>query len=117
MTTGELLVISLIAGVGEEMLFRGFLQTCLATWIGEPYGLILALVVASLTFGACHWLTTTYAALATLVGLYLGVVFYGSGNLLVPVVAHAVYDFAALMYLVKSQRALPDASEPSQVQE
>jgi membrane protease YdiL (CAAX protease family) len=32
------------------------------------------------------------------------VVFAASGNLLVPMVAHALYDFLVLLYLLKLQR-------------
>ena len=39
--------------------------------------------------------------LAGLIGLYLGWLWLAVGNLLVPIVVHALYDFVALMYLVK----------------
>ncbi len=97
----EMLLISLAAGVGEEMLFRGLMQQGIAQWFGPPYGLWIALAVASVVFGACHWITTTYAVLATGIGLYLGWLFVATDNLLAPIVAHAAYDFVALWYLVK----------------
>jgi membrane protease YdiL (CAAX protease family) len=97
----QLLLVSVAAGVGEEMLFRGWLQAGLADLLGPPLGLAVALGVASLLFGVCHWLTTAYALLAALVGLYLGWLFVLTGNLLTPIVAHAAYDFLALCYLVR----------------
>ena len=41
--------------------------------------------------------------LAGLFGLYLGALWLLTGNLLVAIAAHAVYDFFALLYLVRFQ--------------
>ena len=38
----EIALISLSAGVGEEMLFRGVIQTSIASWLGVAWGLVLA---------------------------------------------------------------------------
>jgi membrane protease YdiL (CAAX protease family) len=97
----EMAGISLIAGIGEELLFRGLLQQGLADWLGPPRGVWLALLVSSLLFGVGHWLCTGYAVLAAVIGAYLGLLLIGTGNLLVPATAHALYDFVALVYLVK----------------
>jgi membrane protease YdiL (CAAX protease family) len=100
-TTGQLLLISLAAGVGEEMLYRGFVQDGLARWIGEPHGIWVALLVASVLFGVCHWVSGEYALLATVIGLALGGLFLATENLLAPIAMHALYDFLALVYLVR----------------
>ena len=105
LSVGQLMLLSLAAGIGEELLFRGLVQAGVIAWIGPPNGLFAGLVLASVIFGVCHWLTTMYAILATLVGLYLGWLFLISGNLLTPIVAHALYDFVALVYLVKSRES------------
>jgi membrane protease YdiL (CAAX protease family) len=97
----ELAVISVLAGVGEEMLFRGVIQEAVAGRLDGPLGVAVALVLASLLFGLAHAITPSYAVLAGLVGLYLGGLWIATGNLLVPITAHAVYDFLALVYLVK----------------
>ena len=94
-TVGELLMVSLLAGVGEELLFRGVLQPALA----GPLGWWWARIVASLVFGLVHALSVSYAVFATLMGVWLGVLWIASGNLLVPIVAHAAYDFLTLVYL------------------
>lgn len=101
----EVALISLAAGLGEEMLFRGLIQAGLAQWISGPLHVWLALLIASVAFGACHWLTHTYAVLAMVIGLYLGWLFIATENLLTPITAHAAYDFVALIYLVKSPRS------------
>ena len=67
-----------------------------------PRGLPWAgLAGASLLFGLAHFLTVSYAMLASLVGLYLGVLLLLSGNLLVPIVVHALYDLIALIVLIR----------------
>lgn len=96
--------IALFAGFGEEMLFRGVLQVALASPFPPDVGPVIGLLAASLLFGLLHWLTLTYAILAALIGLYLGGVWMVTGNLLVPTVVHAVYDFWALIYLVRLRK-------------
>jgi uncharacterized protein len=97
----EFAAIALLAGLGEEMLFRGVVQSALMRWIGGPAGVWLALAFAGLLFGLAHAVTFTYILLAGLIGVYLGWVWLLTGNLLVPIIAHAVYDFTALVYLVR----------------
>ncbi len=96
----DLALISLAAGVGEELLFRGFLQPLAADYLGPT----AALVIVSVLFGLAHALTKTYAILATVVGFYLGWLWLAFDNLLVPIVAHAAYDFVALVYLLRVER-------------
>ncbi len=103
----QLALISFAAGVGEELFFRAFLQQSLAVGIGQPHGVWIGLIIASLIFGACHWLTTTYAVLATGIGIYMGLLLIATDNLIVPIVAHGLYDFVALLYLVRSSRTAP----------
>jgi uncharacterized protein len=93
--------IACAAGVGEEFLFRGFLQQTVAAWSGLPAGPWIALAIASVAFGICHSLCAEYAVLATMMGLVLGGLFLATGHLLAPIVMHALYDSLALLYLVR----------------
>ncbi|HEX8199260.1 MAG TPA: CPBP family intramembrane glutamic endopeptidase [Isosphaeraceae bacterium] len=99
----DLALIALAAGVGEEALFRGVLQPAL----GRGMGTGPALAVTGVLFGLLHPITPTYAVLAGLIGVYLGGVWLASGNLLVVVIAHALYDFLALIYLLRDGRDIP----------
>ncbi len=81
----HILPISIAAGVGEEILFRGVLQPR------------LGLVFTSVLFGILHPFTLVYAVLAGFLGAYLGWLQLKTGNLAVPVVVHALYDLAALL--------------------
>ncbi len=101
----QLAFISVLAGIGEELLFRGVIQGALDSIVGP----VLALIAASVLFGCAHLITVTYAIAATVIGVYFGLIWILSGNLLVPMVAHAAYDFAALVYLLR----IWDARRPS----
>jgi len=99
----DLLAVSVLAGVGEEALFRGVIQGGLT----GPLPLWIAIAIASLVFGLVHLVTPAYAVLATLIGIYLGVVWSWTGNILVPITVHALYDFLALIYLTRVIRPRP----------
>jgi hypothetical protein len=96
----QLFVISLIAGISEEAFFRGAIQGSL----GDRVGVYIALVMASLLFGAFHLITWTYAIIAAFIGAYLGMLWIWTGSLLTPMVTHGVYDFAALVYFLRVYR-------------
>jgi membrane protease YdiL (CAAX protease family) len=96
-STAGLVLVSLAAGIGEEVLFRGFLQAWLETILGGFGGL----AAASLLFGVAHPITAGYVAIATLMGAYLGLLWQASGNLLAPIVTHALYDFVVLRLLLR----------------
>jgi hypothetical protein len=109
----ELAVISVLAGLGEEMLFRGVVQAGLADWIarwlgGGPAVLGIAdasaLVLAAVAFGLLHAVNAVYAVFAGLIGLYLGWLWLMTGDLAAPITAHALYDFLAMTYLVKIRK-------------
>lgn len=90
-----ILLVALAAGIGEEILFRGALQP------------LLGLVLAGIIFGVLHALTPGYFVFATVFGLYLGWLYEVSGDLTVPILAHAVYDVFAFYLLrrVSAERA------------
>lgn len=93
----DMALIAISAGVGEEMLFRGVIQTSLADWLGTAWGLGLS----SLFFGLLHPISGPYILLTVLVGLYFGGMFLLTGNLLTAMVMHILYDFALMAYLLK----------------
>jgi uncharacterized protein len=96
-TAMAIALVATLAGVGEEALFRGVMQTALLTRLPAW----AAVAVTAATFGLAHALTLTYAVLAALIGGYLGWLHIASGNLLVPILAHALYDFIALQLLLR----------------
>lgn len=105
LTALELFAISLCAGLGEELLFRGWLQGWLIGSMEDASLLrvTLGVLVASVAFGLVHAMTPTYFVLATLVGVYLGWLTVATQNLLVPIVAHALYDAVQLILAVRQK--------------
>ena len=101
----DLAVIALLAGAGEELFFRGWLQGALANRFGVWSGIL----IASAIFGFAHYLSPIYAIYAGLTGLYLGAIYQISGNLYVVMTIHAVYDFIALVYVVRMNSKKPTA--------
>ena len=98
----ELAWLSLAAGVGEEVLFRGFLLSALQTHsIPRPVGGWLPLILSSVLFGLAHFVSWTYLGLGDWCRLYLGWLMIATGSLWVPVTTHAVYDFVALWWLCR----------------
>lgn len=93
----DLALIALVAGLGEELLFRAILQS----WFVEGFGLVAGIAIASTVFGLLHLVTPTYGLIAALIGVYLGWLWVVTDNLLVVVVVHALYDFFALVYLMR----------------
>jgi len=93
----ELALISLLAGIGEEMLFRGVIQEAISEWLNPLTGVALA----SLLFGFMHPITPVYVVLAALMGAFLGWIFVATGNLLPVMITHGLYDFLALAYLTR----------------
>lgn len=94
-TWPTLIALSVFAGVGEELLFRGAIQG----WLTQHVGDATAIVLASLAFGLVHYLSFTYFVLATGLGLTLGTVYAVTGSLILVMIWHAVYDMIALYCL------------------
>jgi membrane protease YdiL (CAAX protease family) len=106
----DLLTVSICAGVGEELLFRGWLMMSLAgpmnQW--ETPALISAVIISSIVFGLAHPITPAYIVLTGLIGIYMAMLLVWTGNLLVPIAAHAFYDFIQLILatrMLKAQQA------------
>lgn len=96
----QLLVVSALAGISEEVLFRAVAQGGL----GESLGRMVALLVASVAFGCVHLLNWSYGCFSFLAGLYLGGLWLATGNLLTPMITHGLYDFLALVYYLRISR-------------
>lgn len=95
-------VIGLMAGAAEEIFFRGYIQTALRARWRAP----VAVLVTSAAFAFLHleWL---HAALAFLLGLYLGFLTEVSGSALPAIVCHVVNNivFTLLTALVGAVEA------------
>lgn len=97
----QMAFISLLAGSTEEVLFRWCLQGGLAESIPGPAGSVIALLIASVLFGAVHCINFSYAFLTTVIGLYLGGMMILSGTWLAPAITHTLYDFIAIYFIAR----------------
>ena len=99
----QVTLLAVAAGVGEEVLFRGWLQTFLPHFGGHsPAATAFAIFASAAVFGGLHAVTPLYFVLATGVGIYLGVLYLLSGHLVSAIVCHAVYDLFALLWLTRN---------------
>lgn len=97
----ELILLSILVGFSEELLFRGLFQSWLSGW-GQTAGL----VGSNILFGLAHAVTPAYSLLAGGMGLYLGLFMQtaGEGNLLVPMIIHGLYDYVAFLVVARAYR-------------
>ena len=102
LTVLDLALVSIVIGIGEEVLFRGVLQSALGR-----ESLMFGIVTANALFAACHAVNKTYFVTAFFVGCYLSALMTAgdNDNLLRPIFAHSVYDFAAFLMIRREWRS------------
>jgi membrane protease YdiL (CAAX protease family) len=84
----NILLIAVLPALGEELVFRGMLQRLFSAWLRNPHAAIL---LASVLFSAMH--LQFYGFLPRMaLGLILGYLFYFSGSLWVPILAHFIQN-------------------------
>ena len=98
----DLILLAVLAGFSEELLFRGVLQP----WAERHLGYAGGLFVSNVAFGLAHAVTPMYALLAGAVGAYLGWLMDATGerNLLPPMITHALYDYLAFLWILREYR-------------
>jgi membrane protease YdiL (CAAX protease family) len=80
--------------LAEEMVFRGVIQQIFTRNMGG----VLGFVLAGLTFGAVH-LNPHLLISISFFGIYLGFIYYATGNLTYTITAHALFNTVALIQL------------------
>lgn len=98
LSTSEIILVSLCAGVGEEILFRGALQP------------IFGILITSIIFVAIHGYLNPKDWRISIYGLFMTAAIYGIGvmsdylGLLSAIIAHTIIDIYLLYHLQKSSR-------------
>ncbi|HSI32265.1 MAG: lysostaphin resistance A-like protein [Phycisphaerae bacterium] len=89
----QIAFIGLIGPLGEELLFRGYIQTRLVTRLGPAW----AIAITSLFFGILHMdvVQSTYAAI---LGVFLGYIAYTSGSIWPAFYGHAANNTASVLF-------------------
>ena len=102
-------LLSVSAGVGEELAFRGFLIPALRSAGGST---LVAVLVSSAAFGLMHSYQRVRGALrAGVLGALLAVPFVLTGSILPSMIAHAAFDLVVGLLLADwlLQRGSPNA--------
>jgi len=93
----DIILVSICAGVGEEMLFRGVIQEFMGVWL------------TSVVFVGIHgyydfrnWRIFLYGMLMTIIIVGVGYLFAEMG-ILAPIIAHFVIDVILLSLICRSQ--------------
>ena len=90
-------LLSISAGVGEEMAYRAFLIPALERASGS---LALAVLLSSAAFGMVHGYQQAAGAVrATLLGVVLAIPMVVTGSVIPSMLAHALYDVLAGLFL------------------
>jgi membrane protease YdiL (CAAX protease family) len=92
-------LVSVTAGICEEVLYRGFLIRYLSNGPWHA-GLWIALAIASISFGLAHGYQGLSGIIGTaLLGAVMAVIFLATGSLWLPMALHAIIDLRILLLL------------------
>lgn len=101
-----LLLMGLVAGIGEELLFRGIIQNLFKNWSGSTH---LAVWLTALLFSVIH--LQYHAVLPRFVlGALIGYVYVYSGNLKYSMLLHLVYNSVLVIMTYLIQHGVLSAS-------
>ena len=90
----NLLIIAVIPGIGEELLFRGVLQKILIRWTKNTFAGVL---ITSLAFALLHFQFLSVLPRFVL-GMILGYLFVWTRSLWMPILAHFINNALAVLY-------------------
>jgi len=105
------LLVSVFAGLFEEIAYRGYLMAYFGTWL-DQWG---ALAASSLLFGLAHAYQGKWGVPVTaLLGALFGWVYIETGSLLLPILLHIAVDVSAMVtaWIVLHTRAEAGSAEP-----
>ena len=89
-----ILVIAIAPAIGEELLFRGYLQQKICNWLSNPHAAIL---ISAFLFSAIH-LDFQGIIPRFVLGGVLGYLYYWSGSLWLPILAHFTNNAQAVIF-------------------
>lgn len=104
----NLLLMAIIPGVGEELLFRGVLQRLFHKWFKNHH---IAILITAILFSALHM--QFYGFLPRMVlGILLGYLLVWSGSIVIPMLAHFTNNaMAVIMYYLINIGKIPKEIE------
>ncbi len=108
----SLIVMAVIPAIAEEMVFRGILQKQLQRLIANPY---FAILTTALIFSLSHFQVQRFFAIF-LLGTVLGLVFYWTKNLWVPIAGHFVFNGTQVVVAYFNQEDLDKLNTGEEMQ-
>ena len=104
----NIIMVAVLAAIGEELFFRGTVQRFLEEWIGNGHG---AVFIAAFAFSFFHFQFYGFVP-RFLLGLFLGYLLLWSSNIWYPIIAHFVYNGVQVLGtyqgLMDAETAIPD---------
>jgi uncharacterized protein len=103
------LVVSVTAGICEEIVYRGFL---IPYFMGAPayFSITLAMAASSVVFGLGHIYQGVRGAIGTAVlGMVFAILFVMTGSLWAPIALHALIDARILLMIPEGMDLAPTA--------
>jgi len=105
----NIIIIALLAAVGEELLFRGAMQNVILEWTKNTH---VAVWITAILFSALHMQFFGFLP-RMLLGVVLGYLYVWSNSLWLPILFHFLNNGLAVLfsYLV-SQKTIPNLPKP-----
>lgn len=101
----NLTMIALLPALGEELIFRGILQKGLYSRLGNPH---VAIWLTAILFSAVHMQILGFVP-RMLMGVAMGYLFFWSGNLWYPIIAHFTNNAGAVILSYGVQHGMIDS--------
>ncbi len=105
----NLVIIAILPGIGEELIFRGVLQKQLGFIFKNK---IVAIWIAAFIFSAIHLQFEGFLPRMAL-GVALGYLYYWTGNLWVPIIAHAFNNGIQIIIIYLTGLDISEVDETS----
>ena len=102
----NLLMIGLLAGLGEELLFRGVLQKVLFSKTNQAH---LSIWITAIIFSAIHMQFFGFLP-RMILGALFGYVYYWSKNLWIPILMHTVFNSTTIIAAYLAQKGIIEIS-------
>jgi uncharacterized protein len=104
----NLFVVALLAGVGEELVFRGILQRLFIRWFKNVW---VGIIITAVLFSAIHMQFYGFLPRMAL-GILLGAIYFYSGSLWAAILAHFFYD-ALILTIIHFNPKQMDSDSPA----
>ncbi|MEG2150962.1 MAG: CPBP family intramembrane glutamic endopeptidase [Bacteroidaceae bacterium] len=90
----NIFIIAILAGIGEELLFRGVLQKIFIDWTKNIH---VGILIAAFVFSAIHFQFLGFFP-RFILGAFLGYLYIWSGSIWVPIIAHCFNNALVIIF-------------------